>query len=151
MIFKKKKDRLLNKMIKGVDMIKVGTCRRLVLKYINQYGDNAVMLAGAVTNELFSGTPTDDKGRNFAESHKDIIGKEIQNLRDDIKIRTAVTQAVRVLATISYAHGDPQVGIGRIEKIEKLGILIPGGDEPHPIDFLEMAGEFLTQTAQFDI
>jgi len=149
MFFKKRKQRLLEKMTQGVDMVKMGTFRRLAKRYKSQYGNNAKTFAATVTNELFSSKS--EKTKEFLDTHRREVEKEIAKLKNDHEVRKAVTQAVRVLATIAYAKGEPDLGIAAVDKLIKLQILVPGGDAPRYTDFLEMAGNYLVETEHYDI
>ena len=134
-------------MTNGVDMVKMGTFRRLAKRYKNPYGDNSKLLAATVTNELFNSDS--EKTIEFRDAHIEEVEKEIAELRDDHEVRNAVTQAVRVMATVEYAEGDPDVGIAAIDKLTDLQILMTGGDAPNPADFLEMAGDYLVRTEDY--
>ena len=149
MFFKKRKQKLLEEMLQGIDMVKMGTYRRLAEKFKIQYGDRAKQLAATITNELFN--CENEISKEFIETYSREVEEEIGKLISDIELRSAVTQAVRVMATLEYSKGDPEVGIVAIEKLNSRQILVPGGDAPQPVDFLEMAGDYLVQTENYDI
>jgi len=129
--------RILRKMSNGVDMVSIGLYGCLYRRFKSKYGDKANYLAAAVANELFSQQPSTPDAKNFLELHKELIEKEIHNLQNDDEIRTMVTQAVRVMCITS-----PELSFYPIEKLREFGILIPGGDSPSPETFLPMAYEF---------
>lgn len=140
---------LFDKMLSGVDRVKIGVFGRLAQRYETKMGrEEANLLAAAITNELFSDTPSNPGAQRFLESNRTLIEKEILNLQNDDEIRNAVTQAVRVKAIVSYdKSGNAQESLlDPLEKLKKLGILVPGGETPSPENFLPMAVEFYDAT-----
>jgi len=136
---------LSRRMLEGVQMVKRGLYLRLIRRLEDTYGlEKAKWLAAAIINELFSDLPSNEEGREFLQLNKDNVRQEISNLRDDRETRLAVTQAVRVRGIIRHTLGDsPQKDlVDPLEKLRKLGILIPGGETPEPDSFLSMARAF---------
>ena len=81
------KKAFLDKMLSGVEQVKLGVFSRLAHRYVAKMGrEEAGLLAGAITNELFSNVPSNPKGQSFLESNRDLVEKEIANLRDDEEI-----------------------------------------------------------------
>jgi len=145
-IFKK---RLFKKMLSGVDMVKLGVLDRLADRFQDKYGkETADSLAAAMVNELFSETPSDPHAQEFLELNKDVVERELSNLKHDDEICNAVSQAVRAKALVSQDQSsnlqkplpDP------LEKLRRFGILAPGEDSPTPASFLQMANEFYKRT-----
>jgi hypothetical protein len=140
-----RKKTLLKRMVSGIDMVKIGVYGRLSQRFKAKYGEEQVgLLATAVTNELFSELPSNPSAEKFLKSNKDIVERELSNLRSDDEICNAVTQAVRVKLTISYDKGNhtQEQLFDPLEKLKKFGILVSGGDTPSPDTFLPMAYDF---------
>lgn len=96
---------------------------------------------------LFSEPSPSAKGKMFLESNRVLIEQLISVVPGNKEVCKAVTQAVRVKGIINdYTDGDTQkVLLDPVEKLRRLGILIPGGEAPDPDSFLSMAREFLGQ------
>ena len=139
------KKRFSKKMLSGVDMVKMGVLDRLAKRYQSRYGqETADSLAAAVVNELFSEIPSDPHAQEFLKLNKKVVERELSNLKRDEEICNAVTQAVRIKASLSYEQGED---VGRLlpehlEKLARLGILIASVETPIPSSFLRMANEF---------
>jgi|GEM_PF-1062256 len=139
------KKKLLNKMETGVGIIRLGTYARLKQKYKDMYGEEkARFLAAAVTNELFSEHPSNPEGEEFLKANKALIERELSNVKNDEEICNAVTQAVRVQVIVDCERGirSKESLLDSLDKITKLGVLVPGGVTPSPKTFLLMANEF---------
>jgi hypothetical protein len=136
---------VLDRMTAIVDMVRVGTYARLRKKYAARYGEEkGRLLAAAVTNELFSESPSNADAQRFVQSHEDLVEQEVSNLKEDDQIRKVITQMIRVKGTIAHARGTPlqEALLGPVEKLTKLGIFIPGGKTPEPKAFYLMAAAF---------
>ena len=137
---------LFSKALCGVDMVKVGVLDRLAERFQPEYDkETADMLAAAIVNELFSETPSDHYAREFLEINRKVVERELSNLKNDVEICTAVTQAVRVkaLASQEQVGGKTQVlACDLLEKLKKFGILVPTEETPNLRAFLRMANEF---------
>ena len=141
-IFKK---RLSKKMLSGVDMVKLGVLDRLAERFQGRYGEEtANSLAAAVVNELFSEIPSDPHAQEFLKLNKDVVERELSNLKHDDEICNAVTQAVRVKASLSCDQNGNVRGplLDHLERLTRLGILIPAGETPTLSSFLRMSNEF---------
>jgi len=136
----------LKELMGGVSMVKGGIHDRLHSKFKNKYGDKeGGLLAAAVVNELFSELPTEDEAIRFENLNKDLIQQELLNLKNDVEIRSIITQAIRIKAVIDFAKGErtkATVAAVSIKKLLELGILMPGGESPTPKTFLPMAYKF---------
>jgi hypothetical protein len=153
LLYRYRKKSLLTRMTNCIDMVKVGVCKRLVAKYAETYApDKVFLLAGAVTNELFSEPPSGERGRDFVESNRALIAQELAKLTEDYEICMAVTQAVRVKATVLFAEGTQtrESLLELLEKLRKCGILVPGGDAPKPETFMPMASAFVCSAPSSD-
>jgi len=136
---------LIKRMSEGVQVVKLG----LYLRLINSLKDTCEMekakwLAAAIVNELFSESPPDTKGKIFLESNRTLIEQIISEVGGNKEVCEAVTQAVRVKGIIDdTVGGDTQkVLLSPLEKLRRLGILVPGGKTPEPDSFLSMARKF---------
>jgi len=139
------KKRLAKKMISGVDMVKLGVLDRLAERFQRRYGEEtADSLAAAVLNELFSEVPSDPHAQEFLKLNKDVVERELSNLKHDDEICNAVSQALHVKASLSCDQSGNVRGplLDHLERLTRLGILIPVGETPTMISFLRMANEF---------
>ncbi len=145
---------LIKRMSEGVMMVKLGLYLRLTNSLKDTYEiERAKMLAAAMVNELFSEPPQGAKGKMFLESNRALIEQLISVVPGNKEVCKAVTQAVRVKGIINdYTDGDTQkVLLDPVEKLRRLGILIPGGKAPEPDSFLPMAREFLGQEEKGEV
>jgi hypothetical protein len=95
LVYRKKS--LLKRMLVGVDIVKMGLYEHLSRRFNEEYGgETAGFLAAAVINELFSEPPSNPDAQKFLELHRDVVYRELSNLRNDAEVRNIVTQAVRV-------------------------------------------------------
>ena len=139
------KKRFSKRMLSGVEMVKLGVLDRLAERFQRRYGEEtANSLAAAVVNELFSEIPSDPHAQEFLKLNKDVVEREVSNLKHDDEICNAVTQAVRVKASLSCDQSGNVTGplLDHLEKLTRLGILIPAGETPTQSSFLRMASEF---------
>jgi hypothetical protein len=144
-MFSRRRKSLFDRMLKAVELIKLGIFVRLQVRYLAEYGEcSASLLAAAVTNELFSACPTTPEAEKFLELNMDLVKVALANLKEDAEVRQATTRALRVKAFIEM-DGSAKISprsIAPLERIQELGILVPGGDTPTPDSFLEYASWF---------
>ena len=139
------KKRFSKKMLSGVDMVKLGVLDRLAERFKSRYGqETANSLAAAVVNDLFSEVPSDPHAKEFLKLNKDVVERELSNLKHDGEICNAVTQAVRIKVSLSYDQSEDVRRLlpEHLEKLASLGILIATVETPTPSSFLRMANEF---------
>ncbi len=144
-MFRFGKEQLFNKMIAGVDMVKVGLYNRLSAQYVPKYGEiEGEFLAAAVINELFSLPPSNEESEQFLMLNYELVQSELSNLKIDREICNVITQAVRVRITVLSAQNklSPESSLECLEKLRRFGILVPGGNVPMPDNFLQMAYKF---------
>jgi hypothetical protein len=137
--------RFSRKMLSGVEMIKMGILDRLAVRYKGIYGqETADSLAAAIVNELFCQKPVDPHARDFFTTNKEVIERELTNLKYDDEICKIITQAIRIKASLSDEHSDDMIKSmnKHVDKLTKLGIFIPNEYTPTPNFFLQIANEF---------
>ena len=137
--------RFSRKMLSGVEKIKMGILDRLAVRYKGIYGqETADSLAAAIVNELFSQKPSDPHAKDFFSTNKDVIVRELSNLKYDDEMCKIITQAIRMKASLSDEQSDDMSKFpdGHIEKLIRLGIFIPNEYTPTPNLFLQKASEF---------
>ncbi len=128
-----------------MEMVKLGVMDRLAERFKGIYGqETADSLAAAVVNELFCQKPSDPHAREFFTTNKDVVERELSNLKYDDEICKIITQAIRVKASLSGEHSNDITGSlkDHINKLTKLGIFIPNEYTPTPNFFLQIAQEF---------
>ena len=126
-------------------MIKMGVLDRLAVRYKGIYGqETADSLAAAIVNELFCQKPADPHAKDFFSTNKQVIERELSNLKYDDEICKIITQAIRMKASLSEECGDDMTKFpdGHIDKLIKLGIFIPNEYPPTPNLFFQKANEF---------
>lgn len=146
-----RKKKLFEKMLTGVDTVKMGVYVRLKSKFLREHDEDfSGLLAGAVINELFSNVPSNPQGNKFLDSNQELIKSELENLAGDEEIRHTVTQAARVRSIVQTEENPREVeaNVAALEKLKDLGILISGGEIPTPEAFLQMAEEFYQASFQ---
>ncbi len=141
------KKSIFKKVDNGIDQIKHGVYARLSKKYIDQYGqDEAGPLAAAVTNVLFSLPPINKEGKEFLDSHKEIVKSELSDLKNDEDIRQAVTNAIRIKMNIIYSSqesGAYDKNLGKpYVKLLELGLANQKERDLKPKEFIIHAERF---------
>jgi len=137
--------RYFKKMLSGIEMIKMGVLDRLSERFKGIYGqETADFLAAAVVNELFCQKPSDPHAREFFTTNKDVIERELSNLKYDDEICKVITQTIRMKASLSVEQKNDKTKSwdDHIDKLTKLGIFIPSEYTPIPNLFLQIAHEF---------
>jgi hypothetical protein len=97
--------------------------------------DEKKTLAAAVANTIFSESSPDPQMRKFAEKNASYISDAIAGLKPDEETKLVITQAVRVLAVTRFDPAHPEQARRYLDTIDKLGLLVPGGEEPSPDNF----------------
>lgn len=135
---------LMKNMSLAVDLVKVGLFGRLVKNIEPDYGrEKAGLMAAAITNELFFDRPTGPEGQEFLIANEDSVWQEIAVLMEDEAIRSIISQAIRVKATLSYAQSS-QVDyefLLHVAKLNEFGWKMPS-EAPSPETFLPEAHYF---------
>ena len=137
--------RYSRKMLSGVEMIKMGILDRLAVRYKNIYGqETADSLAAAIVNEIFCQKPTDPHAKDFFSTNKQVIEREMSNLKYDDEMCKIITLAIRMKISLSEEQSGDMTKLpeGYINKLTKLGIFIPNEYTPTPNLFLQKANEF---------
>jgi hypothetical protein len=137
--------RYSKKMLSGVEMVKLGVLDHLAERFKGIYGqETADSLAAAVVNELFANKPADPYAREFFITNKDVIERELANLQYDDQTCKIITQAIRIMASLSDEHESRMQDSldAHVHKLTKLGIFLPDEYTPTPSFFLQMAHEF---------
>ncbi len=132
-------------MLSGIEMIKIGVLDRLSERFKGIYGqETADFLAAAVVNELFCQKPSDPHAREFLTTNKDVIDRELSNLKYDDEICKVVTHAIRVTASLSVEqkNGKTESWDDHIDKLTKLGIFLPSEYTTISNLFLQIAHDF---------
>ncbi len=138
--------RFSQKMLDGVETVKMGVLNRLAEKYKGFYGqETADSLASAVVSELFCEKPSDPVAIEFFAANKDVIGREMSNLKYDDHVCEIVTQAIRIKASLIRRQGEQTAKPlnDHIEELTRLGIFHSDVYTPAPNSFLQLAGDFL--------
>lgn len=96
-----------------------------------------LMLAGAITNELF-GTPNpEEKFVAFRQENRELIEEEMSSLAENLgHLRGALTDALRVQALCDNQEGVEDPGV--LQTAEALGILLKERNLPLPSAFMTL-------------
>jgi len=143
-IFVYSKRRLLLRMLAAVHMVKVGIFARLTLRYRAEHGEaKAEMLAAAVVNDLFALPPSGPDGERFQREERDLIQRELRNLRGLEDILDTAAQALRVQETVYQARHERslQESVDALAKLQDLGTDVPDRALP-PAVFVSFARGF---------
>lgn len=84
-------------------------------------------MATATTNELFSDiSPDNTPAQIFLETHKDIVEKELANLKDDTELLTMVHMTLSEEIGVRFAYdAGPKEIENTFNKLRRLGLLVP--------------------------
>lgn len=148
---KKAEQQLIQKINQATNAVKLGLYARLVDRYRKLHQlDFAKYLAAAVTNEALSHPPSNEQGREFVDRNRPLIEQELLALGKDMDIRRVLTETIRARALVPFIHGHTaETWLDPIEKLQRFGILIPGGDAPSPETFFPIATEFYDTSPQW--
>jgi len=135
---------LIKRMALGIDQVKLGLFSRLERKFEADHGrEKAGLIAAAITNKLFYENASNQEGQEFSEANEDSIWREIAILMEDEATRYIISQAIRVKATLFYAHSS-QVDyefLHHVEKLNEIGWKMPSM-APSPHNFIPEAQDF---------
>ena len=134
------------KMLDGVEMVKMGVLNRLFERYKGVYGqETANFLSGAVVHELFGERPADPVAVDFFTANKNVVDRETANLKYDDKVCEIVTQAIRIKRSLIREQDSQKTKSlnEHIEALTKLGIFHPDVYTPEPNSFWQMADAFV--------
>ena len=106
-------------------------------KYPDKDLSSHLMLAGAITNELF-GTPNpEEKFVAFRRENREVIEEEMGGLAENLPhLRNALTDALRVQALCDKQEGVEDPGV--LQASEALGILVKDRNLPLPSAFMTL-------------
>ena len=132
------------RMMDAVGAVQAATCQRLIRRYADFGEGGAMLLSAAITNELFDRDPVNDVGIYFRKENHDLIAQHLSELKDDMELLVAVTQAIRVLAAIENSEKSREMPriVSHFQKLDDLGILVPGGEAPRASTFVAMAKKY---------
>ncbi|MGO9019688.1 MAG: hypothetical protein ACLQVJ_15205 [Syntrophobacteraceae bacterium] len=135
-------EQLVRKIDSAILDVQTATYARLRDKYAKHRLPG--LIAGAVVNELFSNESPTDEGRQFAQKHAKLIREKISELKEDIRLRTVMTQTLRVKAAFEAGLQlrSPEEAMRPLERLSELGILIPGGESPTLDTFLMLVRDY---------
>jgi hypothetical protein len=136
---------LIDRIDSAIQLVQVATYVRLKQRYKGQFSEDfASLLSAAILNELFSSEPTNDRGFQFAKENAILIQEKLSELTKDARLRTIMTQTMRVRSAFrtSLHIQSPEEAFKPLDKLNELGILIPGGDAPKLDLFLHLVREY---------
>jgi len=143
------KKRLAQKMIQGVDVIKLVLYKVLTEEFSKKYkekgGEFYKTFAASIINEIF-GCHSPETQELFTKNEKIAI-EEIQNLGiKHPELKRPITEALRVFIVSNQMLGsntmnDTDYIMGLYNKAIERGIFIKGGEAPSPESFFKMTNE----------
>lgn len=135
------RSRLIGALREGVGLVQMVFFKeiRALLKknHLDMDDEKQLMLAGAITNELF-GTPNPEpRFVAFRQEHQSIIEKEMGGLAAQLPhLRTYLTDALRVQALCDNQEGLEDPGV--LRAAEALGLLVKDRNLPLPSAFMTL-------------
>jgi len=104
-------------------------------RYVDQNETYHTQLAGAVINNLFGTQPMDEGVGVFASGNRELVERELHELRDSVKeLIPIITDALRMKTICDNQEGIHSIGSLLIAKA--LGILQEERDLPMPSTFM---------------
>ena len=137
------KQRLENKMIQGVEKVRLVLYKVLYTEFIEKYDEDEDELkdfADAIVNEIFGSH--DETSQSIFDELEEILTKDIVNLgKEHPELKRPITDAIRKLMTAKFMLNGriPENQETIIKNAMERGIFIEGGDNPKPDTFLEMS------------
>lgn len=145
------KKRLAQKMLQGVNIIKVVLYKLLTDNFAEKYKEKGEYfyktLAAAMINEIFGCHNPESK--EVFNKNKKIVEEEIKILGSKHpELKRPITDALRVFIQANYMLGSNTMkNMDHVEnlynKAVERGIFIKGGEAPSPEPFLQMADDLI--------
>ena len=138
----------MKKVDAAIDQIKHGVYRVLEKSYkVEKDGEEAGLLAAAVTNALFSLPPASEEGRAFLEAHAKQVEKRCLALKGDATILEPVNKALRVRQKLLFELLESGKTSGTkinapMDNLKKRGLLVPVGTDFEYKPFIAYAARF---------
>ena len=106
-------------------------------KHLDKDLSSYLMLAGAITNELF-GTPNpEEKFVAFRQENRGLIEEEMSGLAENLPhLRNSLTDALRIQTLCDSQEGIDDSGV--LQKAEALGVLVKDRNLPLPSAFMTL-------------
>ncbi len=136
-----RQSRLIGALREGVSLVQMvffKEVRTLMGKHHPELDSKGhLMLAGAITNELF-GTPNPEpKFVAFRQEHRKLIEQEMNGLAHSLPhLRNGITDALRVQALCDNQEGIDDPGV--LQAAEALGLLVRERNLPLPSSFMTL-------------
>lgn len=143
-LFGKQQQRLVARMKNAANFAKLGIAEKMLggMSQDQRPRDEKTRIVSASVNTVFSEPSPDPAFKRFADENATAISTEIAKLRDDHDARHLITQAVRVLVKVEFDEAHPEKALVPIQNLEKLGLLVPGGEEPVPHTFFDLVRSY---------
>jgi len=134
-----KKSQLIASLREGIAVVQMVLFKeikaRLAVKQPLKEQTFQLMLAGAITNEIFNTQNPEKKFSAFRQKNQGEIEQEIISLREDVpKLCAKVTDALRIQVLCDHQEGEDSSGT--LIKAKELGVLIEERDVPLPSTFM---------------
>ncbi len=134
-----KQSRLIGSLREGVSLIQMVFFKEVKALLEKKYPDKALktqmMLAGAITNELFGTLNPEPKFADFRQEHRALIEEELTGLAASLPhLCNYITDALRVQALCDNQQGVEDPGV--LQTAEALGILVKERNLPLPSSFM---------------
>ncbi len=141
---KRAESALVRELEATANLVKVGLYARLVERYSQEFElENAKFLAAAVTNEAFSDQPSDGQAITFLERQRPLVEEKLRELSKDYHVCNVLTQTLAAWAMVPLLEGaTADAWIDPLEKLQRYGILIPGGSAPELKQLIPLVTEF---------
>ena len=136
-----KKSKLIGALREGVALVQMVFFKEIKAVLEEKHPDkdlsSHLMLAGAITNELF-GTPNpEDKFVAFRQENRELIEQEMSGLAESLPhLRNSLTDALRVQTLCDNQDGVEDPGV--LQTAEALGVLVTERNLPLPSSFMTL-------------
>jgi len=133
--------KLIPIMREGIDVIKMITYQKLKVQLISKHpgrsSTDLSMLSGAIINDLFGITNTEEPFSTFRERNRASIHAELEVFPKEFEdMRDILTDALRVQFLCDSQEGIDSLSI--LSRAKELGILLADREVPLPNNFLNL-------------
>ena len=148
-MFGNRKKKVAQRMIAGVDAIKLTIYKTMTATLTDKYPDKGHDICGglaaAAVNDIYS-CHSQDTQKTY-EDNQEIIETELTDLATtNPDLKQPITDSLRVFVQANQMLGSPSMNdmefvMALFQKAKDRGLFIKGGDAPKPETFLQMADD----------
>jgi hypothetical protein len=116
-----------SRMKKSVAMVRLALFYRCLNALLPHYGrEMAIKLSAAISNEVFSDTPTTEESRQYLADNRSTIRTLARSICEDAELCRLISTAVTVRSVLHRAHGkrDADRAFDPIDNLKDLGLFV---------------------------